>query len=90
MGNLGHTQMDDGEAVIVSINDAGEALIRFAGGARMTLKLSAEQVSSYRQAQLTERARAGTLAAANAAPADRWPLEGVGDVVIGDRNWFYC
>ncbi len=78
------------EAHIVSVNDAGEALIIFAGGARTTLALTEAQCTTYRTAQLRERARAGKLAQTGESSGGAWPADRVFDVVIGDSNWFYC
>ncbi len=91
-------RQQDFEASIITINDAGEAILQFANGARTTLQLTSEQLARYRQAMLTDRARAGTLvsAAGNDHTPNRWPSSGVNgaeggdELVIGDRNWFYC
>jgi hypothetical protein len=93
MGNVrdGQGGGSDFEAHIVSVNDAGEALIIFTGGARMLLRLTEEQSTSYRTAKLRERARAGTLVSTAGESRDTgWPADKVFDVVIGDSNWFYC
>jgi len=84
------SEHDEGEAIIISVNDAGEAVIRFAGGGRTVLTLSAEQLSAYRAGQVRARARAGTLGRNPDRPArEGWPSENA-EMVIGDRNWFYC